>query len=330
MAGDDDAEREAVEVIPRSRLPLFRGTTNDTLSTLSWCESVDRQKSQHGWSEERTATAAIDSFRDRAAEWFRVILEEQPDATKTWALFRPLIVSRFGHTRSPAQRVSLISGLQQKNNENTESFYDTVAAAYYEVLRDSKASLADPHKNHKETGFKVAQNELLKLTYVAGLKTHIREQVEAAMVPTSTLAWIREKAAAVEVATSRKKTGYAAAIVSSGGASADSDPQGLAAEIQKLFRAEIAAMKGGAASNKSSGGQAQDPSKPRQPQQTAATKKLGPMAERGWLYCNRCCQWGLHIRAECTWSMNHIKTLPKMDQGQKPSSTPCDQQYPNI
>ena len=71
------AEQNKEEIVVRSKVPLFRGGSQrtDSLSTLAWCESVDRQQAQQEWSEGKTAVAAIDSFREEAAEWIRVIQE---------------------------------------------------------------------------------------------------------------------------------------------------------------------------------------------------------------------------------------------------------------
>ena len=77
--GGDDANQALV----KPRIPLFRGSTKDTISTMSWCESVDRQKAQLAWSESKTALAAIDAFREQAADWFRVVREEQPETLRS-------------------------------------------------------------------------------------------------------------------------------------------------------------------------------------------------------------------------------------------------------
>ena len=50
------------------KLPLFRGTTIDTLSTLGWVESVDRQKEASNWSEVNTARWAVEAKWEKAAK----------------------------------------------------------------------------------------------------------------------------------------------------------------------------------------------------------------------------------------------------------------------
>ena len=330
------AEQNKEEIVVRSKVPLFRGGSQrtDSLSTLAWCESVDRQQAQQEWSEGKTAVAAIDSFREEAAEWIRVIQEEKPAALKQWKDLRPLVIARFGVTKSPAQRVALLSNLKQKPQESTETFYDRVAGAYYQVLRETQATLADPHKEARVEGFQTARNELLKLTYVAGLRQSIREVVEARMTSSSDLAWIREAAAAMEIATAgRQKNAYAAALSAEPSATLPSQaakPVDMS-DLQSIIRAELAALTKGKpqASQGRRPVPTQDPSKPRQPTTTEATKRLGPMGERGWMYCGRCCQWGLHIRPECKWAMDFIKSLPRQDQNERPSGTPSDKQYPN-
>ena len=340
------------------KVPLFRGgqAKTDTLTTLAWCESVDRQKVQQDWNNARTAVAAIDSFREHAAEWFRVVREEKPDSVDSWATLRPLVIARFGPSKTPAQRVAMLSNLKQNGTESTETFYDRVAGAYYEVLRPTMAALTGDNADHETVGFKVARDELLKLTFVAGLRQNVREGVEARMTAASDLAWIREAATATEVAThSRKITPYAAVVSTEiprsdstaqkptpsprSAISTNSSQQGgnfAMRDIQTLIRNELAAFR---TPGPSSGGRAApaqqrqweaDPSKPKAPTVTEATKRLGPMGERGWIYCSRCCQWGLHIRPECTWSMDRIRSIPKMDQSARPSGAPSDRQYPNV
>ena len=98
-------------------------------------------------------------------------------------------------------------------------------------------------------------------------------------------------------------------------------------EIQALIRNKLAAIRVPVSGSGGCTPQAQqrqweaDPSKPKAPTVTEATKRLGPMGERGWIYCSHCCQWGLHIRPECTWSMDRIRSIPKMDQTAHPAGT---------
>ena len=320
------------ETIVKAKIPLFRGGTayKDTLSTLAWCEAVDRQRSQQSWTEERAALAAIDAFREGVAEWYRVIQEEKPEEVKTWTELRKLIIARFGQVKSTAQRVAMLANLTQRPNETTEGFYDRVAGSYYEVLRDKQATLAGPHKEDCIRGFKASRDELLKLTFVAGLRNNIREQVEARIQSKHDLEWIREAAAAMEIATARKKV----VAVASYAEMAAKPPTPTQIEtnkpdLQMMIKAELAAMNGRANRGNRGGQNQPDPAQPRKAQVTEATKRLGPIGERGWLYCTRCCQWGLHIRPECTWSMNHIKSIPKMDRDDRPTGTPKDKQYPN-
>ena len=129
--GQDDQEAEAGKVV--NKLPLFRGSAKDTMSTLAWCAAVDRQKAQLGWSEERTALAAVDCFREGASDWFRVMEEERPNDVKMWAAFKPHVLERFGTHRTPAQKVAMLSALQQKGGESVVGFYDRCAMTY--VLR---------------------------------------------------------------------------------------------------------------------------------------------------------------------------------------------------
>ena len=328
---DRDEERETrEEIIVKAKIPLFRGGTahKDTLSTLAWCEAVDRQKTQQDWPEERAALAAIDAFREGVAEWYRVIQEEKPQGVKTWTELRKLIIARFGQVKSTAQRVAMLANLTQRPAETTEGFYDRVAGSYYEVLRDKQATLEGPHKEDCVRGFKASRDELLKLTFVAGLRNNIREQVEARIESKHGLEWIREAAAAMEIATTRKKTiaGVTYAEVAAKPATQEQPKQ----DLHAMIKAELAAMNGRPVRGNRGGQNFPDPAQPRKAQVTEATRKLGPMGERGWLYCNRCCQWGLHIRPECTWSLNQIKSVPKMNRDEKPTGTPKDRQYPNV
>ena len=107
--------------------------------------------------------------------------------------------------------------------------------------------------------------------------------------------------------------------------------QGLEDQLQALLA--FARSRGGPAgsggANRSGQGPAADPNVQRQPMATDATRRLGPMRERGWMFCHRCKQWGLHIRAECKWSLNQIKAAGRADSKTPPTSTPSDQQYPN-
>ena len=123
-------------------------------------------------------------------------------AVRQWATFRPLLVTRFSATRSPAQKVGLISNLTQRDAETVLEFYDRVANAYYEALRERREALAEPNRAEKRAGFDAARNELFKYSYVSGLKRPIREQLEATMTAESDPKWLREKASTLETALS--------------------------------------------------------------------------------------------------------------------------------
>ena len=327
------------------QLPLFRGTKVDTLSTLSWVESVDRQKAANDWSEQNTARFAAAALREKAAGWYRAAREEEAGAVQQWVTLRPLLVTRFSATRSPAQKVALISNLTQRDNESVLEFYDRVANAYYEALRDRRAALTDPNGAEKKAGFDAARNELFKYSYVSGLKRPIREQIEATMEATADPKWLREKASTLETALSHQasKKGYAAPTLSifpptettPTAASGQQQPTPSSLEMEQ-FKAFLAftrghrqgAGSGGASSNNRSTAQV-DPNAPRQPMATEGTRRLGPMRERGWVFCHRCGQWGLHIRAECKLSLNQLKSTPRSDSKTPPTTTPTDTQYPN-
>ena len=68
---------------------------------------------------------------------------------------------------------------------------------------------------------------------------------------------------------------------------------------------------------------------PKEPRETQATMKLGPIKKRDWIFCQRCGVWGQHIRAECKLSPNEVKRMTKQDPKARPSEQPNDAQYPN-
>ena len=339
----DEADQAAI-VTKLQKLPLFRGTKVDTLSTLSWVESVDRQKAANDWSEENTARYAVEALREKAAEWYRAAREEETVAVAQWVTFRPLLVTRFSATRSPAQKVGLISNLTQRDAETVLEFYDRVANAYYEALRERREALAEPNRAEKRAGFDAARNELFKYSYVSGLKRPIREQLEATMTAESDPKWLREKASTLETALSHQATkkGYAAPTVACFPPPEATPPSPSGYQMSapsstemEQFKAFLAFTRGHRNSNGSggAGGNRQatqgDPNAPRQPMATEGTRRLGPMRERGWVFCHRCGQWGLHIRAECKLSVNQLKTTARSDSKTPPTSTPTDAQYPN-
>ena len=182
----------------------------------------------------------------------------------------------------------------------------------------------------------------LKLTYVSGLRQNIRELVETQMTADSTLRQIKEMAATIEVAHSRKKTNVVAAVMTQ-----PPPPLGVwdlgqaqtltVPTLQQIIRQELSGSIPGVANsaavanaNSSRPNSSRGADSARRPQVTEAMKRLGPMADRGWVYCNRCCQWGMHIRPECTWSFDQIKAAPKIDVKHRPGGTPSDKKYPNV
>ena len=325
------AEVAADELKATKSLPLFRGSTKDTMSTTAWCASVDRQKEQLRWNEERTASSAVDCFREVAAEWYAVMEVEEPTAIKRWDTFKPLIVERFDSHRTPAQKVAMLSALAQRQGENVVDYYDRCAKTYYEVLKDSEKKVGGPNKADAIRGFNQARDDLLLFSYVTGMRQGIRKVVGQRMENDSTIRDVKKMAKATEITEGEaggRKTGYAAAMM---GGTNEEDTED---EIARLLT-EIAGMRadlkgnGGARPKQGGGYATTDPAAPRQPRQTEGTRRLGPMRERGWIYCRRCCTWGLHIKAECKWSVNQIKATPKEDERNTPTGTPQDRQYPN-
>ena len=96
------------EVVVRPKLPLFRGNNKDALEIKAWCEGVERAKEQHGWSEEKTASYAIDALREQASSWQQVAKVENPDTVKTWADLKKLMIAEFSPAQTAAQSLSLI------------------------------------------------------------------------------------------------------------------------------------------------------------------------------------------------------------------------------
>ena len=330
----DQAAVAADELKATKSLPLFRGSSKDTISTSAWCATVDRQMDQLKWTEERTASAAVDCFREVAAEWFEVMTIEEPQAIKRWDTFKTLILERFDSHRTPAQKVTMLSALAQRQSENVIDYYDRCAKTYYQVLRDSLKKVGGPNKADAIRGFNIARDDLLLFSYVTGMRPLIRKVVGQRMENDSTVKDVKKLAKATEITEGElagKKMGYAAAMLAAEDTAEVRDRQREDADMQQL-RAEIAAMRtalsGGAtgARPKTFGGGGNygttDPAAPRQARETEGTRKLGPMRERGWLFCRRCCTWGLHIKAECTWSLNKIKATPKEDERVKPTGRP--------
>ena len=110
------------EVIVHPKLPLFRGINKDALEIKAWCEGVERAKEQHGWSEEKTASYAIDALREQASSWQQVTKVENPDGVKTWADLKKLMIAEFSPAQTAAQRIQLVSN---RSDSSTESKRET-------------------------------------------------------------------------------------------------------------------------------------------------------------------------------------------------------------
>ena len=91
--GENEEANAVVQKL--QRLPLFRGSKADTLSTLNWCETVDRQSVVNAWTDANAARWAVEAFREKAAEWYRAARVEEAEAVALWTTLRPLVVNRF-------------------------------------------------------------------------------------------------------------------------------------------------------------------------------------------------------------------------------------------
>ena len=317
------------DVVVRPKLPMFRGNSKDALDIKAWCEGVERAKEQHTWSEEKTASYAIDALREQASAWQQVAKVENPDGVTKWEDLKKLMLSEFSPAQTAAQRIQLVSNLKQKSTEMTGQFYVRVALAIYETTKKAYEAIRDPNKDEKRQGFVACRTENIKSLFLAGLRPEIRVGVEARLQDEWSVDEIKKAASQQETATGANRAAAVIGEAEKGAAVVVPPSQGEPMDVGRLIQQQVAAAFKATGSTGTRQKAWINMDAPKEPRETPATMKLGPIKKRDWIYCQRCGIWGQHIRAECKLSPNAVKAATKQDPKNKPSGSPSDVQYPN-
>ena len=134
-------------------------------------------------------------------------------------------------------------------------------------MEETLDGIDGPDKAAVTKGFKMARDDLLKLSYVAGMRSSIRQGIEGRMENDLDLEWVKKTAKVLELAEieAGKKKAYAAALTATPSQTAGSQGQTAGKsgmpDIAALVRAEIAALgsRSGGGGRSENSGQFQGP-----------------------------------------------------------------------
>jgi hypothetical protein len=328
MPGDEDGQNIRNAGSLSVKIPLFRGNTKkDSVTPDAWCDTVDRMQALMAWTEKQAADAAIDAMRDEANIWRENLTNG--DATEVaavaeWRLIKPKFLIRFASIQTAVQKVGVILGLKQKNEETTTAFFDRVDNAMKKVTKTDLAA------TNEKTGFIACRGVFSKLLFLAFLRPEVRMWVEAnGIKDDTTMADIRQRAIDADHALKSKSasTGGQAAAIASVSVDDEPDVANIKEEISALNR-QLSAM-GGGRGGRGAGrggrgagrGGAAGSRIPKTPAEIAARKR--------WVHCRKCKQWGVHYAAECKMSDGDIGKMSPQSESDQPTGNTYDSQYPN-
>ena len=334
-------QRPAVQSV---KIPLFFGDKTDTMTAEQWADTIDRAKNLQNWTEEQTATAAIENWRGNANMWRENLamgVAADVAAVAAWDLLRPKFIAQFGETTLPAQKVELMLGLKQKKDESAKTFFMRVDNAVKKITKTALAAQAEAAK----PGFIACRAEIQRFLFMSGLKGEVRKWVTANMAENPTLEQIRTAAIRADQAEAQRNDHAAALQIAGVSMSQEHGPsmqqsrgevrgaESLEEEIAAL-RTQNQQLKSAAKKNKqgtaAGGGAArkQDGAAGGQKKQSQNVVNI-PMAERNWILCYNCYQWGQHFAHECQMSKEEGKRMKRQSAREKPSGPAHDSQYPN-
>ena len=113
------------------KLPLYHGTSADTMPAKTWIERVYRTGVSNNWSENQTLNYAINALRDEAINWYES--DKIRDGLDNWTNFRIKFTKLF-HKTSTENSMAHIKRLVVKRQQN-----ETILAFYNRVCREMDA-----------------------------------------------------------------------------------------------------------------------------------------------------------------------------------------------
>lgn len=349
------AAAEAIRVpVQAVKIPLFYGDKTDTMTAEQWANTIDRARDLHNWDDAQSAAAATENFRGSANMWRENLTmgnADQVAAATDWEAMKTLFLQQFGETTLPTQKVDLMLGLKQQKDETAKTFYVRVDNALKKISKTALAATPEAQK----PGFIRCRENMQQFVFMAGLKAEVRKWVTASMPDNPTLDNLRQAAIKADQAEFQKLSAAVhnlaeiqnmAAMRSMGmqggedqiaqdrtfrrtygGSHMNAGPsRGFETPEQELaaLRAQNRQLTAGG-KQKQTGGQQQGGARQKESQNVKAI----PMAERGWILCYNCHQWGQHFKHECQVPKEEAKKLVKQTARDKPQGAPHDSQYPN-
>lgn len=146
----------------------------DQMTAGEWVRSVNICQSIGRWSDRNTAIQAVQALRGKVLKWARCLeLEEDPNL-KSWTLLSKAIETRFDPGRTEAETQAISKDCQQAPNELVQDFYDRMKHIH---LIMNKKLREEAVKQKEVTYFDKWQKQQLKLAFLYGIQTSVRERL---------------------------------------------------------------------------------------------------------------------------------------------------------
>ena len=197
---ENNTRTKAIEI------PIFNGTSKDSMSTRAWIHYVERCKRIANWTDDKTAEYAQLALREIAADWIENLTEARNADIDSWPTFKALFEARFHKKATLAERTVIKASLTQNKNESIQDFYDRVDSGNY-ILDENWPPLAEG-----ATAAQITQDANAKAShhkvnvfndFLQGMNPEIRAQV--VLQNPTTLVELQSVAVQVESALSNKK-----------------------------------------------------------------------------------------------------------------------------
>ena len=164
--------------------------TGDNVPFINWMQHVNMSIAAAAWSQETSATRVQLALKGRAGVWFQNQLVLGVEGLDVWyppemGGVRPpnlltLMEQRFHKAMSPLEQCNLRSTLTQKENEDSQNFFDRVVSVQLEFDK----SLPLTFKIESKAAYTIGHNQAVFTNFVCGLRSEIRAHVTTAQATT--------------------------------------------------------------------------------------------------------------------------------------------------
>ena len=341
----------AASVSGANKIPKFRAEGEDGNKAALWLSNLDAIAVGHKWSEGQTLSNAILALDGDAAEWRWSQKNWHPQWFEELAAFKIAFRDRFCKAKTAVEAVRITAGLKQKQGESVRTYFDRCSSAVWLSSEDDLGAAKEDWAKEKKSPAEIKclvdayTRHLMwsiKCSFVNGLKSGVRNVVEAKFSDLDTQEKLIKAAVEAETATSSVESNRISELEAelnalrlqgggprfSGGGRGGYSTRGGRAGNRGSY-----SNRGGGQQQASAQQASQQQAQPQQ-QQSRSDKDL-PHRFRvalrtEWKLCYKCGQWGKHLANECKYKPKQIAAMVRHDQEPHPAGPPVDPSFDDV